>query len=165
MIKSRTIFLDIDGVLNSTRYWSENGNNLPMGQAGAIDPAAVAQLNRIWQSVVHPNVILSSSWRCMGWQAVDAMLKERGFVGFLNGCTCPMNADMDRWGEIEHWLRDHKYACQWERFVVIDDSPDAWSRGQSWETWGRFISTNYLVGLTAEGADLAIDWLRQDNPR
>ncbi len=155
-MKTRVVFLDIDGVLNSTRYWDAN-KPLPMGQAGAIDPEAVARLNRIVKAT-HADVVISSSWRTMGVDLVQAMLKERGFVGAVNGAT-PVKLGCDRCTEIEDWLYAHKYAAQWWRFAVLDDDPRAWRQDSDFGQWGRFFPTNYLAGLTDEHVDLVIAWL------
>jgi hypothetical protein len=80
------LFLDIDGVLNSTAYWWREGQDVPMGQAGAIDPAAVARLNRIIEAT-GAVVVLSSSWRRQGVRRVEAMLRTRGFAWSLLAAT------------------------------------------------------------------------------
>lgn len=150
----RTIlFLDIDGVLNSTRYWWIN-QPLPMNQAGAIDPEAVARLNRIVEAT-GASVVLSSSWRGAqpdGYQRVQAMLVERGFTGALIGQTELLWCD--RHLEIAKWLNDH--AGEWDRFVVIDDDPDAWIEDGPFADRGLFASTNYLHGLVDEHVPLIL---------
>lgn len=155
------IFLDIDGVLNSTRYWWTN-QPLPMGQAGAIDAEAVARLNAIVQAT-GARVVLSSSWRGQsptGYRRVQKMLAERGFTGALVGQTEMLWCE--RWKEISAWL--HLHAGDWDRFVVLDDDPDAWSDECVFAQSGLFATTNYLHGLVDEHLPLITDWLAQAVP-
>lgn len=150
------LFLDIDGVLNSTSYWHDAGEKLPMGKAGAIDPQAVARLNQIVQST-NCMVVLSSSWRSQGYEHVDKMLQERGFKWRLIHQT-PVKEGCPRCAEIDEWLSLN--ADLWgDRFVVLDDDPQAWSDDGPFAAQGRFVNTNYLVGLRENGVDLAIEWL------
>lgn len=142
-VRRSVIFLDIDGVLNSTRYWWAN-KPLPMNQAGAIDPVAVARLNTIIGET-GAAVVLSSWWRTNSYPVVQEMLRERGFVGELVGQT-PVKLESPRHAEIAEWLGEN--AC--ERFVVIDDDPDAWHPEMPFAERGFFASTNYLHGLADE---------------
>lgn len=150
------IFLDIDGVLNSTRYWWRN-QPLPMNQAGAIDPEAVTRLNAIVEAT-GASVVLSSSWRGKkpnGHKVVQKMLVERGFTGTLIGQT-PLNW-CDRHLEIAEWLGTHE--GEWDRFIVLDDDTDAWSDDGPFNDRGLFASTNYLHGLVDEHLPLIVDWM------
>jgi hypothetical protein len=148
------LFLDIDGVLNSTRYWWTN-KPLPMNKAGAIDPDAVARLNRI-VSAVDPLVVLSSSWRSMGYDTVQRMLAERGFVGRLIDQT-PMKDGCPRCAEIDEWL--HTNRARWDRFVVLDDDVDAWSDDGPFSEHGLYAATNYLHGIVDEHIPLITGFL------
>lgn len=143
------LFLDIDGVLNSTRYWSAN-KPLPMGKAGALDPEAVERLNRIVDET-GCDVVLSSSWRSQGRDVVDVMLRERGFRHHLDGLTPLL------WKERRIEIGQEVDRRDPERFVVIDDDLDAWA--DSFRGWGVFVNTNYLVGLQDDGVAMAIQWL------
>lgn len=146
----KLLFLDIDGVLNSTRYWWSQDRNLPMGQAGALDPAAVERLNQIVDQT-NCRVVLSSSWRSQGRDIVNEMLRTQGFRHWLSGMT-PM-LWTDRRVEIGAIVDQD----QPERFVVIDDDVDAWT--DSFADRGRFINTNYLIGLQDDGVAMAVKWL------
>ena len=146
------VFLDIDGVLNSTRYWDAN-KPLPMGKSGAIDPAAVLILNEVIAKS-GAAVVLSSSWRMQGYEHVQAMLAERGFTGQLIGQT-PVKWECPRWAEIEEYLM----SCDFGRFVVLDDDPDAWSPESAFADRGLFATTNYIDGIIPAHVSIIVDWL------
>lgn len=148
------LFLDIDGVLNSTMYWWRN-NPLPLGQAGAIDPDAVKHLNQIVERA-NPTIILSSSWRGTksdGYLRVQSILAERGFVGALDGQTCWLNCE--RHGEIADWLGRNE---GWERFAVLDDDPDAWAEVVPFTGAGLHAATNYLEGMDGRHVEMICEW-------
>jgi len=156
------LFLDIDGVLNSTRYWDDRGRNLPLGKGGALDPDAIERLNTI-VSETGCRVVLSSSWRGKGNSPkVEAMLQERGFLHTIHDSTPAIftndSTHEERWREITQWLDEHMIDGDF-RFVVLDDDPDAWSDECHHAVVGRFVNTNYLVGLQQDGVDLAVEWL------
>ena len=149
----RLLFLDIDGVLNSTSYWHGQECHLPLGKSGAIDAAAVARLNAIVDQT-GCDVILSSSWRLRDKRAgVEAMLRERGYRHALLDATPVLNTN--RHCEIAASIERYNP----ERFVVMDDDPDAWI--DAFADRGRFVNTNYLVGLHDNGVALAVEWLAE----
>jgi len=147
------IFLDIDGVLNSTRYW-EVHKPLPMKKEGALDPEAVRIMNEIIDQT-GASVILSSSWRSAGYKSVDEMLSRRGSRFRISGQT-PSSADLaPRWREIEEWLIYNPFS----RFVVLDDDPDAYSPSMVYADTGILASTNYIDGLTKDHIPMIAEWL------
>lgn len=147
------IALDVDGVLNSTRYWFDSGQRLPMGQAGAIDPAAVVRVNAIIEAT-GALVVLSSSWRMQGVDRVAAMLRERGFAGEIIGAT-PVKLGCPRCAEIAEWLWRFPFADV--RCAILDDDADAWD--DDGIAGARYFPTNYQVGLTDEHVPLVVAWL------
>lgn len=152
----KLIFLDIDGVLNSTQYWYDQGKHLPLGKSGALDPAAIRRFNQIIDACWPVEVILSSSWRGLATpestRAVEKMLRQTGYTHHLT--TCTPNIPGPRYLEIAAVIDVWRY----DRFVVFDDDPDAWH--DDFQTKGRFVNTNYLVGLQDNGVELAISWLK-----
>jgi hypothetical protein len=154
MSGERLLFLDIDGVLNSTRYWWASDRSLPMGKAGAVDPDAVARLNQIVDAT-GCEVVLSSSWRGTGdarqRAVVEAMLHERGYRHRLYDMTPLL------WTERHKEIGEVVDRIQPKRFVVLDDDLDAWT--DSFAGWGCFVNTNYLVGLQDDGVAMAVEWL------
>lgn len=150
------LFLDIDGVLNSTSYWRDNGP-LPMGKAGALDPEAIARLNTIICET-GCRVVLSSSWRGpqLRLRSVGVMLRERGFLFHLHDGTPWHDHGCERHCEITSWMTLNRE--EGERFMVLDDDTDAFR--PDFAPLGCFVNTNYLVGLQDDGVEMAICHLR-----
>lgn len=167
----RYLFLDIDGVLNSSKYWYSSGKDLPIGQAGAIDPLAVELLNEITKDR-SVKVVLSSSWRHQGMSVVRSYLLSRGFRGDIVGVT-PTIFNVPRWKEVAAWL-DQAWMLMaangyngehWHRFAVLDDIFDAGCHGETGvvpsyfaDNGGRFFQTNFVDGLTGEIVEQVKEW-------
>lgn len=80
------LFLDIDGVLNSARWFSvraggDNRDGLTREEY-QIDPDAVAILNRIL-GATGAHVVVSSTWRLLHTPtAIHRILRRRGYLEF-----------------------------------------------------------------------------------
>lgn len=179
-----TIFLDVDGVLNSHNYWktldgrrssAENEASVQEYASGMIDADAVAELNRIVK-VTGAVVVLSSSWRhAHSMTHMNRMLQFRGFKGFLIGATPELphgsqtpaftaflQANPEHWtgrvncrgNEIQAWL--DSMAKVVSKFVILDDDSDM----AHLEPF--LVKTPYETGLTPELADKAIEMLSVD---
>lgn len=111
-----TIFLDIDGVLNTPGTW---GAWVALGYAQALEPILVARFAALAERV-DAHVVLSSTWRLAcgldgtrsalierGWQRADRLIDET-----------PHMPERGRGAEIEAWLDIHPEV---ERWVVLDD--------------------------------------------
>ena len=149
----RMLFLDIDGVLNSERYYWTVCDRLPSACTSQdIDPDAVAHLNRIIDQS-NCEVVLSSAWRGVGKTAsVEAMLRERGFAHRLHASTPQLYAARHK----EIW--EIVKASNPSRFVVLDDDADAWT--PTFASCGGFlVQTNFRIGLTEHDARAAITHL------
>lgn len=154
----RVIFLDIDGVLNSIRYYeTELGKahiealEYPSLEwwASGIDPAAVTRLNQLIAQT-GAKVVISSTWRYgapEGW--LQKVLEARGFEGEVIGAT-PHFPELSRKYEISAWLNEHKP----EAYVVLDDDADA-------EIQGRFVRTGHHFGLLDKDVEEAKRILEQ----
>jgi hypothetical protein len=153
----RALFLDIDGVLNSTPYLESLGvRGRTLSIQGVdyslmLETALVGRLNSIvegWEV----EVVLSSSWK---WghtlDEVRGMLESRGFRGELKDSTPDMVGDRSR--EIRRWLESQYPPV--ERFVIVDDMPDAGSGIER-----HFVQTSTHVGLTDEHVRRAREILR-----
>jgi hypothetical protein len=122
------IFLDIDGVLNSPRFLSENARGegvvIVDGQFDAthtIDPDRVALLNRL-VAESGARIVLSSSWRCLfGLERTQRSLQAKGFTGSLSDATARL-VGHPRHTEIRHYLAG---LPQVPNFVVLDDDLEA----------------------------------------
>lgn len=116
----KIVFLDIDGVLNSTKYRKDH----PEGRDNkAIDPGALARLEVLLQAT-DASVVVSSTWR-MEWSLFKLQthlfrkgMHEKHILRFI-GATPKLAAKRGR--EIDTWL---KYAPPVEAFIILDDSSD-----------------------------------------
>lgn len=149
----KVLFLDIDGVLNSTA-WSirRDPGRCP------IDPVAMGRLNRVLRET-SAVVVVSSSWR-IGRRIVDlrAVLREHGLEGQVIGVTpylaradlpriLPEERAVERGEEIRVWLDSHPEV---ECFAVVDDDSDMDL------VRDRFVQTCHEDGLQDEHADRLI---------
>lgn len=156
---NKIVFLDIDGVLNSTAWFKERGK--PTGKTYAddlafySDPGCIARLNLITE-VTGAQIVLSSSWRhAAEWEKTAAILTERrGMTGHMIGRT-PREDEQDhrvfkryqrrnptsqdhypRGYEIQQWL-DANPPCS---FVILDDDDDMEHLGY------RLVQTSFETG-------------------
>lgn len=160
-----TIFLDIDGVLNTPRT---PGFQTPKGK---IDPTLVNNLNLIagaFQDGI--NIVISSHWRV--WHSladIKIMLQDAGLSNkaFVIGKTDddyrdPHLSDDDvsgktifipktRGDEIRDWLLDNPDVNAYGQWAIIDDNN--WMNKNQLD---RFVKTDPMVGLTPANAGQVI---------
>lgn len=148
------LFLDIDGVLNSVGYVYSR-RPVGFGPKHMIDPEAVAVLNQIVERW-HPNIVLSSTWRRSGRESIQRLLAEQGFIGELADVTPPDVDGRHRHEDIKLWLDTNPRA--WDRYVVIDDDPMAWSNA-GYADRGFYLATHFSLGLVPEHLPLLARWL------
>jgi hypothetical protein len=122
----KVIFLDIDGVLNSTAFLTrqhEAGIELPWPECH-LDTAAVSVLNEI-VAMTGAVVVVSSTWR-IGVSIVwlQETLNKAGFKGLVLDKTVRLNK-VARGLEIQEWLDTHKLAPgETMSYVILDDDTD-----------------------------------------
>jgi len=100
----RVLFLDFDGVLNSSRYMRENRRRFEGGVlhrvSDAIDRAAVARLDAV-VARTGAKVVISSSWRkSVTLSSLRRLLRVTGFRGEVIGATPILRReqlDLDVW--------------------------------------------------------------------
>ena len=150
----KTLFLDIDGVLNSHQHFEEVS---PNGFTG-IQPVHVERLNRIVAEVPDLQIILSSTWREGGLDFVSECLANRGFKGRLHGMTPLRHPDAGHPAHYGYSNRGQEILAFLEfnycsSYVVLDDDPSAGAAG-------NFVRTFPYDGLTEELADEVIRRLK-----
>jgi hypothetical protein len=169
----KLIFLDFDGVLNSTPWYTRRKQSQATGEMRSIDPAAVGLLNQLVDRT-GAKVVVSSTWRMGGLHFVRTVLAERGFCGKVISIT-PQLCDGDgrielvraaklspkelivsvsppRGLEIQHWLDERDVKP--EGIVIIDDDADMAHLSPF------LVKTNFEDGLTQENVEDAIMKLR-----
>lgn len=153
----KVVFLDFDGVLNSGDFFKRNRGKGggSMGEAGALDPAAVRRLNRLLERT-GAVVVVSSSWRHgRSSKRLEALLRLRGFRGTVIDTTKDWSAvptwdlvpGMERGDEIRLWLDEHPDVTS---YVVLDDFGDMKA------VRDRFVQTDMDAGLTDADVERAI---------
>ena len=175
----KVIFLDFDGVLNSSNYSAtlfEAGRPTKdeYGQE-LFDPETVNLLNRIVDGQVFITccedsriAVISSSWRYLGITALRDMWQERGLHGHIIGMTSMHAVDeyimehgldwLDKGAiasspramEIEAWLHEHDNV---DSFVILDDMP------MSASLQPHFVQINPILGLLRAQAEKAVEIL------
>ncbi len=166
----RVIFLDIDGVVNSERWYMKT-----RGRSGDFNPEAIALLNQLKDAGAE--VVLSSSWGESGIKPLQDVGLELPIVGV----TEHFYADwFCRGNEIEKWLLTNfegmgtKYGLDDNGFpyyrkhygdeltdyeyVIFDDDTD-FLLGQV----DNFIRIDRNTGLTQENIDKARKILTREN--
>lgn len=146
--RPRVCFLDIDGVLNSTKWWMDRRHVEWINDE--IDPRAVALLNQI-APAESTRIVVSSTWRLAGLEHVRGVLESVGVQARVVDVTPDLwaeNRTECRGKEISHWLQENSHRVG--AYVVIDDDMDA-GVGHA----PRFIKTHVTIGLTEEHVSLA----------
>lgn len=161
----KVLFLDIDGVLNSGRYFGVRSKRAYRRERGTrkanlgderfaemIDPEAVILLNEITKRT-GCKFVISSSWRG-AWTCVEivAMLGSRGFVGEVIGATPlevvpPSGFAPARGFEIQTWLDEHPEV---KAFAIVDDVSDMA------HLLPRLVQTSTADGFQAEHVELVV---------
>lgn len=146
----RTIFLDIDGVLNNQETFRniESGcTTLKEVELKSLDDDLVKKFQRILKSTPDVKVVLSSSWR--GSNESIKSIEEK--VCELYDIT-PDIYDALRGEEIQRWLDRHPEVT---RYAILDDDDDMLE-----SQLPNFFKTNFDTGLTDEIADHVIKHFR-----
>lgn len=154
----RLIFLDIDGVLNSTEYLNseeyEDEFKLHKQVYANIDPDKIKLLNKL---VEHSGalVVLSSDWRLSySLEEMNYFLKIRGATFQISDKT-PFSgnpiARTPRGRDIQEYL--DTICMKPESFVIIDDYSDMLHLKK------YLVQTDRLVGITKEDIQKALEIL------
>ena len=158
----KVIFLDIDGVL-SPRWWDSNKQSDNYGCL--FDAKAVANFAKIIE-ITDAEIVVSSSWKLMGLQALQDMWKNRKLPGEIIDITPDYMSDellmkedsanvdylFERGSEIQGWLLLH--GDDVSRYVIIDDMDDILPEQQS-----HFVQTDPEVGITYDDVKKVIHLL------
>jgi hypothetical protein len=126
-VANRALFLDIDGVLNSTDWtiveWKKrllSGIKKPI--TNECDPIAVSHLNSLIQ-LSRPQIVITSTWRkYYSIQQIVGYLKTLGFKhsGAVVGAT-PIVPGFIRGAEIDQYLQEHP---EIKHYCILDDDSD-----------------------------------------
>jgi len=162
------LFLDVDGVLNSARFFATQKLARDL-RPRDFDPYKVLLVHRICEAT-GARVVVSSSWRL----GAESLERVKEVVGDLYLDKTPRHANYDdRHAEIREWLESHPEYCtsnpsscppfraaclgMHHRYAILDDDLVA-SHGHG----VSFFKTEwYGDGLTDEIADAVIAHLNR----
>ena len=164
----KVIFLDIDGVLNTEKYYNylrDNGLDTDDYFGNLFSPEAVENLQRIIETT-NAQIVISSSWRFAGIGGLRTMWNRRQLPGYIYDITSLYVADdfirehmgeedfdyteaifSTRELEISSWLRDHPETTN---YVILDDL----SSMKRYEA--NYVRINPKKGITRENTEQAI---------
>lgn len=158
----RYIFLDLDGVVSTQRHLSHlslAGKPLRDHLGSIYDPSALLHLRQI-VATTEADIVITSSWRMQGLDAMHQVWCQRHMPGMLVGIT-PVIMDSYycvRGMEIKRWLAENTADGEEVGYVIIDDCNDFLP-----EQTPLLVRTNPFVGLTASDAQRAIRILMGNN--
>lgn len=145
----KILFLDIDGVLNSTRSAVAFGGypmNVEKPHMERFDHVAVALIKKICKDT-GAKIVLSSVWRLY-----------EGHMNMANALHLPIIDSTPekltalRGEEIAMWLRDHPEV---EKYVIIDDDSDMLE-----DQMPYFVQTSHLNGFLYQDYLKALEILK-----
>lgn len=138
------VFLDIDGVLNSANFFSQDNIYPRINPRSQLDPRAISYLNEIadW------NFVLSSTWRKFyEREEMNKMLQDMGFRGTIIDYTPSFDWKGSlRGNEIRVWLNDNEMRNS-NHYIIFDDDSDMllWQKDNFIHIDGHFgLSPNHV---------------------
>ena len=149
----KVIFLDIDGVLNSKKFFKSDYTYAAPDDS--LDPYAIKKLNKIVDKT-GAEIVVSSTWRIgKSVDDLENILNRNGFTGHVIDKTEDLiHERKTRGDEIKKWLDEH---LNIDSFVIIDDF-----NFPKFEKYfsTRFVQTDDRVGLSNQDADKCVDILQ-----
>lgn len=162
------VFLDIDGVLNYTKWYTSERNpgNLN-GEEGDLDPECINRIIKICNET-GAKVVISSDWR-ISWYGTQYRLGRMGLdenyvidktPEYIWRClnkhdyfndNYEEKYEYSRGAEIDGWLKEHPEVIN---YVIIDDRTDFTDEQKE-----HFVHIDPMWGLTDEHVELAINVL------
>lgn len=144
----KVLFLDIDGVLNSSHFLED----LKSGQ-DAICPDMVAQINKVTDAT-SCKIVISSTWR-LYWDLEDLIqiLRKHGLTGDVIDKTPDLRLGR-RDDEILAWLANRSNLMA---FAVVDDHAKDLVKVKD-----NFVHTSFVHGIQSHHADALIALLNHD---
>lgn len=133
------IFLDVDGVLNTSAEWKT--------QNYSLNSSCVAAFIELVRKIKNPQIVLSSTWRNGltrdGHNAahIADLMKALAISGIKEIDKTAVAPDGMRSKEIDYYLRRHDV----DSYVILDDDPSLFEKGD--RTEGLFL-VNPQTGLT-----------------
>ena len=123
----KLIFLDFDGVLNSSNYfeeWVKQNEGRRGGLIDQLDPAMVERLNKIVEAT-KSLIVISSTWRIL--HTIGELKEILTSFGFKYSdriiARTPQSFSGHRGREISIWLEEDQSQLT-DNFIILDDGSD-----------------------------------------
>ena len=147
------IFLDIDGVLNYTD-WYTSPRNCQVEQD--LDPFCIERINHLAR-LGNAYIVISSDWR-ISMQQCRSRLEKSGCDAIIIDSTPsflfdPSIVDKSRGSEIQQFLDENPY---YDNYVIIDDRTDMLA-----SQLDNFVHIDSKVGFTDNNLKDAINILKR----
>lgn len=151
------VFLDIDGVLVTSKTLEERYRGIHNKSGFIVNEKAMEALNYIVETVPC-SVVLSSSWRFCGLEEMVNILNLWGFKGFVLRGTEDLGITAKRGDEIKLFIDKHiKAGFDLISFAILDDLPKTEFEGME----RHLVETKFEEGLTMELARKAVEILNE----
>lgn len=156
----KVIFLDIDGVLNSDKYWEMI---LPYEKQmtemeSEIDTQCLNNLKKI-VNITKAKIVITSTWKKINrkYEEFKKYMIQNG-ISIYDKTPDSLQSSINRGEEIRTWLEEHK--SEVDNFIIIDDEiyPDYN------ELEERLVKTEFYKGrgLEKKHVEKAINMLGKD---
>jgi HAD domain in Swiss Army Knife RNA repair proteins len=155
------IFIDFDGVLNSTAFFTRNPRAAALYRARELvfDPLAMTAFSNLVRKT-RSVVIISSDWRkAYDYDVIARKMQQAGFryPDLIAGQIPNFGQNSQRGDEIAAWLKSH--GIRNEPYAILDDRSDMTTVKK------HLILTNPLVGLTSNDVKKAMALLLTERTR
>jgi hypothetical protein len=163
--RDRVIFVDIDYTLNTEDDFRAFSERNTTGLPWVLSETCIDNLNAICAAVLHPRVVLSSTWRLYDrWQTpgeLTAFFRAHGYTGpEITDATPDLSREFNgiflsstRADEIRTWLETHADTAY--SYVILDDLQGADTEKNRW------IKTFSDKGLVASDVLVAVQCLER----
>lgn len=141
----KVLFLDVDGVLNLFPNPARNG---------VFNKTQCVNLQMLLNKVPDLKIVVSSSWRTFGLEAMRDILKSNGIdprrvLDVTGHEKSPDNKD-HRGFQVYNWLKKHPNV---KSFAIVDDENDFGSLRT------HLLRTNRYLGLTQANVEKLMEML------
>lgn len=156
------IFLDFDGVLNSTRSAVATINlkrrqKFDDHQWAILDPIAIGLVNKLCEEAL-AYVIVSSTWRLFTpMEEFNKRFTKMGFIYINCIDRTPDSQDGHRGRQIDSWMKQQTFLIS--NYVILDDDSDMLESQKD-----HFIHVPHANGLLLEHYRKALGILNPTHP-
>ena len=156
----KVIFLDIDGVLNSDKYWEsiKSYEKELTEMQREIDSECLNNLKKI-VNITKAKIVITSSWKKTNrkYEEFKKYMIQNG-ISIYDKTPNSLQSSVNRGEEIRTWLEEHKGEV--DNFIIIDDEiyPDFN------ELEERLVKTDFYKerGIEKKHVEKAINMLVRD---